>query len=521
MLRLTFILFNETDGGDWVTRTVRARDFVDHGTAFWARTPWPEGNYLLPALPMLLGGDAYWSVRVFAAAVASLAVPLIYLLGRRIGGPRAALVAAWILALLPFHIYISANGAMTEGPFLVFVLAASLTGSLWFERPRERRWLIYCGFCVMGAELFRFDGVFVGAGIGLLVLFARGPGGYVVRQPALLRTVALYAAIALAYPVALLLSWRSMYGDAFYMVTFAADATRQFFASGDHLRWPRWLYAAYCGAFWSFLAPAFALTPVIWATSVRGAWTARRRPPTWFVLMPIAVVTLFYLQGALAHTVLNQVRYITAVAIPLLAFVGVPFDALPPARRRSLAAACVIGALATQAIAVDAAWHDRGVVSRQLGPYALIRPNQHAGRRVAKWLDQHAADGQRVIFTPHAESTWLTLAIGPDRPNFAWLTVHRTPNLVYDRRGMENALRDSLATARWLVTSGRRNIHGLRDGLVTELVQPAPSTESGSLQWNGIQMQLRADFGTLKVFEVLPNPRHTSAPTARAPIPAR
>jgi 4-amino-4-deoxy-L-arabinose transferase-like glycosyltransferase len=518
---LTFIFFNEIDPGDWVTRTLRARAFVDQGTAFWARTPWPEGNYLLPAFPMLLGGDAYWSVRVFAAVVASLAIPLTYLLARRIRGPRAALVAAWILALLPYHIYISANGAMAEAPFVVFVLGASLTASLWFERPRERRWLIYCGLCVVGAELFRYEGVFVGAGIGLLFLFARDDGGYVVRQPRMLPAISLYAAIALAYPVALLLSWRSLYGNAFHMVKFAGDAALQFFASGAHPRWPRWFYVTYSGAFWSLLGPAFALTPVIWLASVWGAWIARRRAQTWFLLLSIAVLTLFYVRGAITHTLLNQLRYITVVAIPLVAFVGVPFDALAPARRRLLASACVVGALATQSLALYAAWYDRGVIGRQLGFYALVRPNQHTARQVAAWLDQHVPKGQHVIVTPHAESTWLTLAIGPDRSDIATLNVHRTPNLVYDSSGMVNALRDTLATVQWLVTSGRQNVQGLKDQLVSELVQPESTNQSGSLQWNGIQMRLRADFGGMKVFEVLPNRRRTSTSTGPDRAPTR
>jgi hypothetical protein len=518
-VRLTFIVFNEMDAGDWAHRTARARAFVEHGAGFWAREPWPEGNYLLPALPMLLGGDAYWSVRVFSALIASLAVPLIYLLGRRIGGRRAGIVAAWILALLPYHIYISANGAMTEGPFLVFVLGASLAGSIWFERPRERRWLIYSGLCVLGAELFRFDGVFVGGSIGLLALLARDDGSYAVRQPRLLRTIALYAAIALAYPVALLVAWRFMYGDALYMIKVAQAHPLQYLVSGDHPRWPRWFYVAYSAAFWPLLGPAFALTPGIWLTSIWGAWTARRRVQTWFVALPIAVLTLFYLRAVLAHTLLNQLRYITALAIPLLAFVALPFRELSATRRRLLAAACVAAALATQALAFDAAWHDRGVISRQLGPHALIRPHQHTARSVVKWIDQHVPPGQRVVFTPHAHSTWLALAISADRADISRLTIYRTPNLVYDRSGMVNALRDSVATAQWVVTSGRRNMQGLRDGLVAELVQPVPADQSGCLQWNGIHMRLRADFGAMRVFEIVRTARRGLLPKEPGCIP--
>jgi dolichyl-phosphate-mannose-protein mannosyltransferase len=506
-VRLTFVFVNEMDAGDWVDRTLRARDFVDRGAGFWARTPWPEGNYLLPAVPMRFGGDAYWSVRILYAFVASLAVPLLYLLARRLGGTRAAPVSAWILALLPYHIYISANGAMTEGPFLVFLLGASLCAGVWVERPREQRWLIYSGLCVVGAELFRFDGIFVGASIGFLALLARDSGRYAIRQPRLMRAIALYAAIALAYPVVLLLSWRSMHGDVLYMVKLAEENSLQFFASGAHSRWPRWFYVVYSLVFWPFLAPAFALTPVIWLTSLWGAFIVRRRLQTWFVLLPIAVLTLFYVRAAVAHTLLNQLRYITVVAIPLLAFVGVPFRELAPARRRFVAAACVVGALATQAIALDAAWHDRGVIARQLGPYALIRPYQYTARDVMQWIDQHVPRGQRIMFTPHAESTWLGLGVGTDRPDIARLTIYRTGTLVYDRRGMANALRDSLAGAQWLVTSGRRNVLGLQDGLVSELVQPEPSGQAGSLEWNGIHMRPRADFGAMRVFEIVPPPR--------------
>jgi hypothetical protein len=506
IVRLTFILINDIDWGDWVTRTIMARDFVDSRTFLFARTPWAEGNFVLPALPMLLGGDAYWSVRVTSALVASLAIPLIYLIGRRVGGPPAASVAAWVLAFLPHHIYVSTNGAMTEGPFLVFLLGATLTGSIWAERPRETRWLIYSGLLVLGAELFRFDGVFVGACIGFLALLASDDGGFVVRRPWAIRTIALFAVIALAYPVALLFAWRAIYGgDAFHMVKLADENTLQFFASGGH--WPRSLYLAYSALFWPFIAPAFALSPAIWLTSLWGAWIARRRIQTRFVLLPIAFLTVFYMRGALAHTLLNQPRYITAMAIPLLAFLAVPFPRLSPARRRLLAAACVVAALLTQAVALDAAWHDRGVVSRQLGPFALLRPNQHTARDVMKWIDQHVPKGQRVIFTPHAVSPWLAL-IEKDRPDLARLDVYRTATIVYDSSGMVTALRDTIATARWVVASGGANTLGLQDALVSELVRPEPSDQTGALQWNGIHMRLRADFGALKVFEVVPQDAH-------------
>ena len=51
-------------------------------------------------------------------------------------------------------------------------------------------------------------------------------------------------------------------------------------------------------------------------------------------------------------------------------------------------------------------------------------------------------------------------------------------------------------------------MQGLQDGLVSELVRPAPSDQPGVLQWNGIPMRLRAEIGGLKVFEVVPQDVH-------------
>ncbi len=505
VVRLVFVFINEIDGGDWVSRMLAARDLVDGRGFLWARTPWAEGNYLLAALPMVFGGDAYWSVRVAYAFVASLAIPIIYLIGRRVGGTSAGSVAAWILVFLPHHIYVSTNGAMTEGAFLVCLLGAVLLGSIWVERPHQSRWLAFSGLCVLGAELFRFDGVFVGASIGLLALLARDDRGLIVRRPRAMRAIALFAAVALVYPVALLLSWQAIFGDPLHMTRLAEENALQFFNEGGHPRWPRWLYFTYSALFWPFLAPAFALSPVIWLTAVWGAWIARRKSQTWFVVFPIAVLTVFYLRAVFSYTLLNQLRYITTTAIPLLAFVALPFDTLSPAKRRRLLVACLVGAVATQGLAMVASWTDRGVLSRQVGRFALVRPNQHAARSALQWLDGQAAKGERVIFTPHAESPWLALTLGRDRPEIAQLDVYRTPTIVYDSSGLAAALRDTIATARWVVVSAGQNMQGLQDGLFSELVRPEPIDRSGRLRWNGIEMRLRAEFGALRVFEVLPD----------------
>jgi hypothetical protein len=156
----------------------------------------------------------------------------------------------------------------------------------------------------------------------------------------------------------------------------------------------------------------------------------------------------------------------------------------------------------TQIIPIDAAWHERGVLSRQLGSYSLIRPNQYSAREALRWIDQNAAPAQKVIFTPHASSTWLSLSPYRGRARVEPMTIYRTNNLVFDSTGMVDAIRDSLQSADWVVVSTRNNTEGLQNGLFTELLVPHEAGASGSLIWNGIPVKQAATFGGLRIYAI-------------------
>ncbi len=513
--RLFFVFLNDLDEGDWISRTINARDFARGTFAIWARTPWPEGNYLLPAIPISLGGDAYWSVRVFCALFSALAIPLVFMAGRTFGGRQGARIAAWTLAFLPFHIYISANGAMTEGPFLVFVLGAIVCAIAWAQAPERGRWLIGSALCVVGAEAFRFDGVFVGASIGFIALLVRDERGFVIRRRTGLAAVATFAVLALAYPIALVISWTSLYGDPLYMVKYAAENTTQFFSAGGHQRWPRWFYITYCVVFWPLVGPVFALTPLVWLASWIGVWRNRHRTAVWFLVTPILVLTCFYMRAALSYTLLNQLRYVTALSVPLLACLWSSIAMLSASTRRRVVYGLIASIAAVQIIPIDAAWHERGVLSRQLGPYALLRPGQGGARKALAWIEQRAVAGQAVVFSPHAASPWLALVPSHGVARVRQLNIYRTSNLVYDSAGLSTMIRDSLRSADWLVVSSRSNTQGLRDGLVTELVRPIQSGQGGALTWQGIDMRPAADFGSMRVFRLVRAPATPVAGSSR------
>jgi hypothetical protein len=91
------------------------------------------GGYLQGiALSMLAFGRSLFALRLLPAIGGSLAVPALYLLGRRLFGPRAALMAAILLATSHSHLHFSRTVAVsyTQGTFLVPLMLYFLLSGL-------------------------------------------------------------------------------------------------------------------------------------------------------------------------------------------------------------------------------------------------------------------------------------------------------------------------------------------------------------------------------------------------------
>jgi uncharacterized membrane protein len=67
----------------------------------------PPFYYLLLHLWIKLFGSSVFSVRLLSAAIGTVTVPLLYAAARRLLGAKGALLAAFLLAISPFHIYYS------------------------------------------------------------------------------------------------------------------------------------------------------------------------------------------------------------------------------------------------------------------------------------------------------------------------------------------------------------------------------------------------------------------------------
>jgi 4-amino-4-deoxy-L-arabinose transferase-like glycosyltransferase len=152
---------------------------------------------LLLAIWVRMAGISETAVRFPSAVAGVLAIPLIYLLARRVVGPVAGLFSAGLLAISPYHVWYSQEAKMYSLVVLL-ALASTLALAEALERNRARWWV---GWVVITSLMFYMHVTSVlvfAAQVGYLLLaHRRWPG----RGRAMLLAV---AALTLPYvPIAL------------------------------------------------------------------------------------------------------------------------------------------------------------------------------------------------------------------------------------------------------------------------------------------------------------------------------
>jgi 4-amino-4-deoxy-L-arabinose transferase-like glycosyltransferase len=124
--------------------------FIDHGAVI-ASTEHPPLWSALLAVFSAVGARSYEAHELLACGVGAATVVCAGLLGRRLGGPRAGLLAACAVALYP--VFVAMDGSlMSEPPYALAVAASLVLAFRMVERPSVRR------------------GALLGLGIGLSVL---------------------------------------------------------------------------------------------------------------------------------------------------------------------------------------------------------------------------------------------------------------------------------------------------------------------------------------------------------------
>jgi uncharacterized membrane protein len=105
----------------------------------------PPLYYLLLHLWIGLLGSSVVAVRLLSVLIGVATVPLVYLAGRRLMGERGGLVAAFLLAISPFHIYYSQEVRM-YGLVTLLGLGATYFALRWSAGPGGRSWWSWLGY---------------------------------------------------------------------------------------------------------------------------------------------------------------------------------------------------------------------------------------------------------------------------------------------------------------------------------------------------------------------------------------
>ena len=132
---------------EWAKRIAGGQ--LSSGGPFYQAPLYP---YLLGALYALVGPSEL-AAKIFQAFLGTASLGLLYLLGKRLFGPRTALTAAWLMALTPifpfYECFLLADSLIT---FLNLALLAAFAG---YNPEKPRRRAAACGFLLGLAALAR------------------------------------------------------------------------------------------------------------------------------------------------------------------------------------------------------------------------------------------------------------------------------------------------------------------------------------------------------------------------------
>jgi hypothetical protein len=508
LIRGALLLTYEGTIHDGTTRVATAANWLFHGSGFFGRTVWPEGNYLLPAVALLVWNEPYWSVRILYALVGVSNVWLVYVLGRTVYGRPAGAIAAWILAWMPFHALLSAEGATSEVPYLSCILLSLLAIVRYVENPTPSL-AIWGGLSLTLATSFRNDGVVWG--IPLATSMALAAFRHRLPLSRAVRDLALFGVCGLAFPVALFARWMQLYPDPFHMIAEARLNAQQFFVHGKHPRWPNLVYQTYTLVFWP--ASTFVLlTPLVAALGWTGLVSAirERRLLALPVVLGIVLVCVWLGYAAFRHDILAQWRYALAVVAPLAIFCRPGAATLtrlwPALTGKRIAAVTLVTAVASTAAVIFLAFSEAGPLTRQIGMLSPIRPAQFASRDLLRWIRVNVRPSDPVLLTPHVlEQPYLSMHLNDlERTNQVIVQSYYLPKsqLVHTHASLTDQLVTNISRACYVVTSTSARELGLRDGLYRELVDPAHVMDD-VYTWHGISLRLLRRFGSNLVWGVM------------------
>jgi 4-amino-4-deoxy-L-arabinose transferase-like glycosyltransferase len=238
--------------------------------------------------------DTDWTARAFAATIGVATVALTLMLGRRLYGTGAGLLAGLLLAVMPYHVIVSRQ-VLLDGLMALCATAALYCVARYVENGRLS-WLLGTA-SMMGAAILSKETSVVLAG-GLYVFFALTPAARIRVRHLVWASLLMVAEVAV-WPVTLRLAGHSHTGQSYLLW--------QLFRRANHGTWfyftvlPGWIGLALLAA---------ALAGLIW---LRKEATWRERLLLSWVAVPVLFFTVWPVKGF---------EYLLPIAPPLAVLAG-------------------------------------------------------------------------------------------------------------------------------------------------------------------------------------------------------
>lgn len=335
------------------------------------------------------GGVSDWSARAITAAVGVAAVLATYALARRLYDHRIGLLAALILAVLPYHVVVSRqvllDGLMTLCATLVLYCVAR------YVESAALHWML-ASCALMGATVLAKETSLVLVG-GLYAFFALTPSVRLRLRHVGAGLLVMLAVIA-AFPLALSLSGRASSGQHYLLW--------QLFRRSNH---GMWFYAQVLPSVIGWLTLLLAAVGLV---LLRKHNTWRERLLLTWMAVPVVFFTLWPVKGF--QYLLPTAPVLAVLAARTITRVGTVAQLRRHSRRLATGVSCALALVLTISLLIPT-W--ARIQPSNTGTYLAGTGGLPGGREAGRWLEQNVPPSAQL------------LAIGPSMANVLQFYGHR------------------------------------------------------------------------------------------------
>jgi glycosyltransferase involved in cell wall biosynthesis len=338
--------------------------------------------------------DTDWTARAFAAVIGIATVGVTFALGRKLYGEAAGLVAALLLAVMPYEVIVSRQ-VLLDG-LMTLCATAALYCVVRFAETGRLSWLLSCASAMSAAILTKeTSAVLLGA---LYVFFALTPAARGRLRQILLASALIVAVVAI-WPISLKLAGHTSTGQSYLLW--------QLFRRANH---GPWFYFTVLPSWIGIAVIAAGLAGLVW---LRRENTWRERLLGAWIVVPVLFFTLWPVKGF---------QYLLPISPVLAILAGRALSRpLPLPGRRGVAPAWVEGeksrAKPTRRQLRDLLQPGRlamgvlvacTVVSLAIPAWTRIQPSTSGnflagtggmtgGREAGKWIQHNVPQGSRLL----------------------------------------------------------------------------------------------------------------------------